>query len=196
MNKKLTLKKGDIEGKLSNWFSDAQRIVIAGMGNPLRKDDSVGIQIIKKLRQRVPPTVFLIESETVPENYIEQIKDFKPTHILMIDAAYINLKPGSSDLIDPSQGIEMAFRAYDPYFTSVTHLATDQMPAISTHALPLHIFCESLAKTTKAKISLLAIQPRNTSFGEGLTPEVEKSAEHLTDLLLRIIDQALVSNSR
>ena len=193
MLKKFTFKKGDIEYKLRNWFSNAQRIVIAGMGNPLRKDDSVGIRIVRNLRHRVPQAVFLIECETVPERYMEEICEFKPSHILIIDAVYSGLKPGSSDLIDPNR-VEMAFRAYDPYFTSVTHLATSQMPAIRTHAMPLHIFCEALVKTTKAKLSLLAIQPQNTSIGEGISPEVEKSAEHLTDLLSRIMDQALAGN--
>lgn len=159
-----------IEVKLQNWFSNAQRVVIAGIGNPLRKDDSIGIEIVRKLRNRVPKTVFLIECETVPENYIDQITEFKPTHILIVDAAYLYQRPGASELIDPEQ------------MTGNT---------VSTHALPLQIFCEYLTITTKARISLLAIQPRNTCFGEGLTPELEKSAEKMTDMLTAIMYRAL-----
>ncbi len=167
------LKKSEIEDKLENWFSDAQRVVIAGIGNPLRKDDSIGIEIVRKLRRIVPEDVFIVECETVPENFIEQITEFKPTHILIIDAACIGLKPGSSKLMDP-----------------------DQIPesAISTHALPLQIFCGYLALTTKAKLSLLLIQPLNTCFGEGLTSGLEKSAEKMTDLLSTMTHKALAGN--
>lgn len=167
------LRKSEIKDKLRNWFSDAQRVVIAGIGNPLRRDDSIGIEIVRSLRSRVSQAVFLIECETVPENYMEEINELRPTHILIIDAAHMDLKPGSSELVDPDQ--------------MAGHL-------ISTHALPLQIFCEYLAMTTKAKIALLLIQPRNTSFGEGLTPEVEESAEQLTDSLSGMIYQALAGN--
>jgi len=160
-------KKDDIEVDLKNWLSNAQKVVIAGIGNPLRKDDFVGVEIVRNLQNNVSQSVYLIECETVPESFIEPITEFKPTHILVIDAALLNLKPGSSKLIEPSQMVEY--------------------PAISTHALPLRIFCEYLAKTTGAKIALLVIQPKDTNFGEGLTAELKKTAVKLTNLLSRIL---------
>jgi hypothetical protein len=42
-------------------------------------------------------------------------------------------------------------------------------------------------QTTEAKIALLAIQPQDTSFGEGLTEILEYSAKQLAELLLRIL---------
>jgi len=160
-------KKNDIEADLKNWLSNAQRVVIAGIGNPLRKDDFVGVEIVRNLQNRVSQSVYLIECETVPESFIEPITEFKPTHILIIDAAMLNLKSGSSKLIEPGQMVNQR--------------------AISTHALPLRIFCEYLAKTTGAKIALLVIQPRDAGFGEGLTAELRKTAVKLTNLLSRIL---------
>ncbi len=161
------IKTNDIENNLKNWLSDAQRVVIAGIGNPLRKDDFVGVEIVRNLQKKVSRSIYLIECETVPESFIEPITAFKPTHILIIDAALLNLKPGSSKLIEPDQMVEQ--------------------PAISTHALPLRIFCEYLAKTTGAKIALLVIQPKDASFGEGLTTELRKTAVKLTNLLSRFL---------
>jgi len=152
---------------LKNWLSDVQRVVIAGIGNPLRKDDFVGVEIVRNLQNKVSQSVYLIECETVPESFIEPITEFKPTHILIIDAALLNLKPGSSKLIDPNQ--------------------IAGQTAISTHALPLQIFCKYLANTTGAKIALLLIQPKDASFGEGLTAELRKTATNLTNLLSRIL---------
>ena len=160
-------KKNDIEADLKNWLSNAQRVVVAGIGNPLRKDDFVGVEIVRNLQNRVSQYVNLIECETVPESFIEPITEFKPTHILIIDAAMLNLKPGSSELIESGQMVKQ--------------------PPISTHALPLRIFCEYLAKTTGAKIVLLVIQPRDAGFGEGLTTELRKTALELTNLLSRIL---------
>ena len=160
-------KKDDVEADLKNWLSNAQKVVIAGIGNPLRKDDFVGVEIVRNLQNKVSRSVYLIECETVPESFIEPITEFNPTHILIIDAAMLNLKSGSSKLIEPSQ---MA-----------------KQPAISTHALPLRIFCEYLEKTTSAKIALLVIQPEDTSFGEGLTSKLRETATNLTNLLSKIL---------
>jgi hydrogenase 3 maturation protease len=159
--------KSETENRLRNWLSNSRRVVIAGIGNPLRKDDFVGVKIVRNLRNKVSEAVYLIECETVPESFMKPIEEFKPTHILVIDAALLNLKPGSSKLVEPTQLAEQT--------------------AISTHALPLQIFCEYLARTTKAKIALLVIQPKDASFGEELTAELEKTAKHLTSLLSRVL---------
>ena len=157
--------KSNIEDKLSKWLSNARRVVIAGVGSSLRRDDFVGTEIVKNLQGKVSRSVYLIECETIPENFLEPIVKFNPTHILIIDAALLNQKPGFSKLVKQKQIIGHA---------------------ISTHALPLRIFCEYLAKTTKAKIALLAIQPKDTSFGEGLTPELKETAKHLSSVLLKV----------
>ncbi len=156
-----------IEESLKNWFLGAQRVVIAGIGNSFRKDDFVGVEIVKNLQKRVSQSVYLIEGETVPESFIEPITNFKPTHILIIDAGILNLSAGSSRLIAPSQ------------------LA--KYTAISTHLLPLRIFCDYLKETTDAKVSLLVVQPENTTFGEGLTPKLRETATNLTNLLLKLL---------
>jgi len=157
----------ELEDKLQSWLSDARRVVVTGIGNPLRKDDFVGVEIVRNLRGRVSQLVYLIECETVPESFIGPITRFKPSHILLIDAGILNQESGSSKLIEPDQ------------------MATQT--AISTHALPLQIFCKYLAKTIGAKIALLVIQPKDTSFGEGLTAELKEAAKYLTGLLSKIL---------
>jgi hydrogenase 3 maturation protease len=160
-------RKYNIQEELSKWLSNAQRIVLAGIGSPIRMDDFVGIKIVQNLKGKVPDRVFLIECETVPESFIQQIVDFDPTHILLIDAALLNLKPGDSRLIEPEK------------------LTTT--PAFSTHMLPLRIFCEYLSRTTKARITLLLIEPKQTDFGEVLSPELETSAHRISKALLEAL---------
>ena len=156
-----------IRKELKEWFSDAKRVVIAGIGNPIRMDDFVGVKIVQDLNGKVSDNVYLIECETVPESYLQQIVDFNPTHILLIDAALLGIKPGESRLIRPDE-LKMT-------------------QAFSTHMLPLRVFCEYLTKTTRAKIMLLLIQPKQIDFGEGLSKEVEDSAQEIVGLLFEIL---------
>ena len=158
-----------VEKDLKNWFADAKKIVVVGIGNPIRTDDYVGLKIVENLRGKVPETVCLLECETVPENYLSDIEKFKPTHVLLVDAAFLELKPGEASLVDAERMMDYS--------------------AISTHALPLKIFCEHLKKATNAKIGLLLIEPKNMEFGEGLSVEVEAQAERLTKLLLELLVQ-------
>ena len=124
----------NIQKELEKWLSKAKRVVVAGIGNPIRMDDFVGVKIVQDLRGKVSEKVYLIECETVPESFTQQIIDFGPTHILLIDAAILGLKPGDARLIKPEQLM--------------------MFPAFSTHILPLRIFCEYLGKVAKAKIAL------------------------------------------
>jgi len=160
-------RKCDVKKKLKAWLSDAKRVVVAGIGNPIRMDDFVGVKIIQDLRGNVSEKVYLIECETVPESFIQPIIDFNPTHILLVDAAVLGLEPGNSRLVKPEQ--------------------LTAFPAFSTHALPLRIFCEYLARTTKTKIALLLIEPKKADFGEGLTPEIRAAAKEITNNLLKVL---------
>ncbi len=157
----------EIEHELQEWFSGAHRVVIVGIGNSLRRDDFVGVKIVRDLQDSVSSSVYLIECETVPENFIEPIIRFNPSHILVIDAALLNLQPGSSKLLSSKQLMERQ--------------------VLSTHALPLRIFCEYLAEATNARIALLLIQPGDTSFGEGLTREVQNAVDRMARLLSRFL---------
>jgi hydrogenase 3 maturation protease len=159
--------RAGIERILQKWLSHAKKVVLAGIGNPLRKDDFIGVKIVKDLENKVSQNVFLIECETVPESFIAPIVEFKPTHVLLIDASLLNLESGSVKFVEADK-------------------VASQIP-VSTHALPLQLFCECLVEMTHAKIALLAIQPKDTDFGEGLTPEIKKTAEYLTNLLLKIL---------
>jgi hydrogenase 3 maturation protease len=160
----LSKRSYDIKKKLEKWLSGVEKIVVAGIGNPIRMDDYVGVKIVQDLHGKVSNNVLLIECETVPENFLQQIVNFDPSHVLLIDAAVLGLKPGESRLINPEQ--------------------LKNFPAYTTHMLPLRIFCEYLAKTTKAKIALLLIEPKKTDFGEGLTPEIEASAQNIVYVIL------------
>lgn len=156
-----------IEHNLKNWFADAKKIVVAGIGNPIRSDDYVGMKIVQGLQGKVTEKVCLLECETVPESYLLDIEAFNPTHVLLIDAAFMGLKPGEANLVDTER--------------------IANLPAITTHILPLRIFCDYIKKATGAKIGLLLVEPKCMEFGEGLNVEVEATAQRLAMLLLELL---------
>jgi hydrogenase 3 maturation protease len=163
----LTKEQYDVEKEMKGWLAQAKRVVVAGIGNPIRFDDFIGVKIVQDLQGKVSKRVYLLECETVPESFMQEIVDFNPSHVLLVDAAMLGLEPGEARLVNPMQ-----VSAY---------------PAISTHMLSLRVFCEYITQATKARIALLLIQPENVEFGEGLTPKVQKSAEKMTNMLLKLL---------
>ena len=159
--------KYSVQDALEKWFANAGRVVVSGIGNPIRRDDFVGVKIVQDLQGKVSKNVCLIECETVPESFMQEIVDLKPSHVLLVDAAMLGLKPGETRLVFPEQ--------------------VANFPAITTHMLPLCIFCEYITKMTGAKIALLLVEPEDTEFGEGLTPTAQAAVEKITRILLELL---------
>jgi hydrogenase 3 maturation protease len=156
-----------IEAELKNWFTGAKKIVVAGIGNPIRSDDYVGLKIVEDLQGKVSQKVHLLECETVPESFLLDIEEIAPTHVLLVDAALLGLKAGAVRLVEPERVVDFS--------------------AITSHVLPLKVFCEYVSKTTGAKIGLLLVEPKCMEFGEGLSTEVVATAEALTKILLKLL---------
>ena len=163
----MTKDEHNLQTGLERWLNKSRKIVIAGIGNPIRNDDFVGVKIVQELRNKVSEKVILFECETVPESFLQPIIELNPTHIILIDTAYMGLEPGNIKLVKPEQIIDFS--------------------PITSHILPLRIFCEFIKKTTKAKIALLLIEPKNTDFGEELSYEVQISFEKIVNLLPKLL---------
>ncbi len=157
----------NFEENLKVWLSGAASVVVAGIGNEIRRDDFIGVKIVRDLKGKIPETIHLIECETVPESFMDEIVDYGPTHVLLIDAALLGLKPGEVALYDPCKVADV--------------------PAISTHSLPVRVFCDYVIELTKAKIALLLVEPRDTDFGEGLSREASDAVRRIVRVLLEIL---------
>ncbi|MGA2573682.1 MAG: hydrogenase maturation protease [Candidatus Methanomethylicaceae archaeon] len=160
------MEEDSIERELRNWLRGARRIVIAGIGNPLRRDDYVGMRIVLDLMDVASQRVYLVGCETTPESHSQEILEFKPTHILVIDATSLGRPGGSIAFLEDLKSAP---------------------PPMTMHTLPLQILCGYLRSTSGAKVALLAIQPQTIDFGEGLTREVENSAMAMVRTLRKIL---------
>ncbi len=154
----------DVEDELRSWLNGARSVVVAGIGNAIRSDDFVGVRVVLGLQGKVSPAVTLIECETAPESFVDEIVEIRPSHVLLVDAALLGLCPGEAHLYEAEEVINV--------------------PSISTHTLPLRVFCEYVKRLTGAKIALVLIEPKNVEFGEGLSEEVEEGATRVEAAIL------------
>lgn len=154
---------------LEAWLKGSDKVVILGVGSSLRRDDHIGVEVVRELEGKVPRKVDLIECDTVPENFIEPIVNLRPSHLLIIDAALLNRRPGSVMFVGPNK--------------------IKGVP-VSTHALPLSILLEYVSKQTGAKVAILAINPKDTGFGEDLTEELKEALQKVVALLTDALSKA------
>jgi Ni,Fe-hydrogenase maturation factor len=66
----------DTTRELQTWFEGAKKVVVAGIGNPNRSDDYVGLKIVEDLHGKVRKDVCLLECETVPESFLLNLMIF------------------------------------------------------------------------------------------------------------------------
>lgn len=154
-----------VKEHLIEWLKDCSRLVILGIGNPLRGDDSVGLKIVGRLKGKLPKNVRIIRGGVTPENFIGKIRDIKPSHVLLIDAAHFGGKPGEIKLIYPEE------------ISSAT---------ISTHAIPLCILADLIREETGAKVILLGVEPKNLSLGAKISPEIKEAIERSVELIINV----------
>ena len=160
----------NLSDELRSFFGGQQgrRVVIVGIGSPIRHDDAVGLKINELLDGRLPSNVLLLQTETVPESYTGAIRDFHPTHVLLLDAANFNGVPGEGRIIPPKMIANVS---------------------VSTHSLPLNIFIDYIRKSICENVTLLGIQGIEIGFGEGITPLVLEGAAAITNLLIDMLGE-------
>jgi len=139
------------------------KIALLGIGNELRRDDSVGLTVIDRLGALIDdPAISLVKCHEVPENFTGRVKRFKPACVILIDAADFGGTPGEARVFELSelQGIEL-----------------------TTHRPSLTVLGEYLQSETSAGIFVIGIQPADREFGEGMSPAARRASITVADAL-------------
>lgn len=132
-------------------------------------DDAIGVYFVNRFNEaREDEDVSSSSYEakafcggSAPESMTGEIRKFNPSHLLIIDAANLNQKPGTIELVN-----------------------TDNIEGVSfsTHRLPTRIFMDYLVKSIGCEVLILGIQPKSMNFGEELSYELKQTAEGLLKL--------------
>jgi hydrogenase maturation protease len=137
-------------------FADPSLIIVC-VGSELCGDDGAGPAVAKALAGTVPWLV--CDTQTVPESFLMRIVDRRPATVVLVDAVDFRARPGAVDLLAASQ-------------------LTGQGP--STHGPAPLAFLELLGMMHRCRAAVLAIQPKQTAFGEPLSAEVARAVEFVT----------------
>ena len=160
-----------IRTELKNRLKGASRVAVLGIGSELKGDDIAGMLTAQLLLSSGRPVksrkkTRIIFGSTAPENFTGEIKKFKPTHLLIIDAADIGKDPGTVDFID---------------------VETITGESFSTHMLPPKIFIRYLELFIKCKVIIVGIQPETLKFGDPCSKKVEKASRLLADAIRKCL---------
>lgn len=149
------------------------KVTIVGMGNIMRGDDGLGPKLIEFLKNdRVNAKLF--DCGTAPENYAIPILTTAADTIIFVDAADMGRPPGEIAVVDLDEISTVSF---------------------STHCPSPRLFVD-LLKTGKDDLNIffISIQPRSTSLGAHMSPEIIASLELLQDALVKALTWTRINN--
>jgi hydrogenase 3 maturation protease len=162
----------DLKKNLKKRIEGAKRIALLAVGSELRGDDAAGMlvgHLVAKSYKRKPgkPLVKVFFGETAPENLTGAIKQFKPSHLVVIDAADLSEKPGTIALLD---------------------FETIGGASFSTHLLPLKIMTDYVSQATNCAVIGIGIQPKCLAFDSKPTKPVLSSVKEIAQTFLKLIN--------
>jgi hydrogenase 3 maturation protease len=146
------------------------RLLVLGVGNQLKGDDSAGIEFARQLKQQVKSQgkVNIIEAGVAPENFTWAIRKFRPSHILIVDAAQMRMLPGSTRIVEKGEIAGFSF---------------------STHNLSLSFLVGYLEKEFNSEVIVVGIEPSNLVFGGKISKPVMGAIGLLVGTLRQVLSK-------
>ena len=154
-------------------LAGAKRVAVLGIGSTLRGDDVAGRLAAAAFRQawraaRRAPRVVVFLGETAPENLTGEIRRFRPSHLIMLDAADMGREPGCVERIPADRTVANS--------------------AMSTHSLPLRMLGEYLRDSGVGEVVIVGIQPLSCEFGKEPSDAVRAAAREVAAALMRSLE--------
>lgn len=142
------------------------RILIAGLGNCLLRDDGIGVHAIRSLQQNPPPGVVVAEVGTAVLDALHLLEWAEK--ILAIDAMQAGGDPGTL------------------YVFGVDAVA-GQGIQVSLHELNLLAALDFLPRQIKPEILIVGIEPETIDYGLDLSPSMAAALPRLTREVRKIV---------
>ena len=132
--------------------------LVLTVGNGMMGDDGAGILLAQKIKQEPLQNWQVLDGGSAPENVLYLVREMAPERLLLVDAADMDLPPGSIRRI-PEE------RLSDPFL-------------FTTHTLPLTFLIEALGEFVP-QVEFLGIQPDVVAFGFPMSPSVRNAVEQV-----------------
>jgi hydrogenase maturation protease len=154
-----------------NQSEETPRTMVIGVGNLLRRDEGIGIHVIKALQEMdLSSEIKLIDGGTSPDLIAyTRIGD----KIIIIDAAKAGGEPGTV----------YRFRPDD--------LASEKRTLASAHELGVieNLKLMGLTGNEPSEVIIIGIEPKDTGWGTELSSELKKKLKAVVKVVLREINK-------
>lgn len=152
----------DLTSCLKAFLSASTRVGVLGVGSEDRGDDGVGVKVVSLVKTAVRGSrwVGVFQGHTAPENLTGEIREFRPSHLLVVDAARLGVEPGEAAFLSEGQlgGAPLA-----------------------THTLPLGVMFSYLRETLPGlRVGVVGIQAGDTSYGKPMSAVLENAATRVS----------------
>ena len=148
------------------------RKVVIGLGNPYMKDDGVGIQVARQLKQMdLGNSVVVHESTSLEASLIWQFRD--AAAIVVVDALASGASAGSVSrfTVAPRKG------------------NISEIPSL--HEMQLHDLIDLAGlNLLPCPLIIVAVEPKDSNLGEGLTDEVQAAVPRAVDEVIKLLGGA------
>ena len=128
------------------------------VGNDMMGDDGAGPMLARMLEESPVQGWSVLDGGSAPENYIFKIRDMAPEHVLIVDAADMQLPIGEVRTIDREQ--------------------IGSLFLMTTHSLPLSYLMDAIAEFVP-QVEMIGIQPGTVAFGCAVSAEMEAGVERI-----------------
>lgn len=154
-----------LEEIVSRLLMSGGDLVIIGLGNTLRGDDGVGVELARTLKWslRSRRAKVLIAEDRV-DLIPKMLENTNPGMILFLDAADFGGRPGEIRLMKIEESLGKT---------------------ISTHELPLDLLLKTADVSAPAYI--LGIQIETLELGRAMSPSVKAAADEVASFLLNLL---------
>lgn len=147
--------------------------LILGVGNPLRRDDGIGPEVIRLLIEKrdsykLNADIDLVDGGTDGLGLIEYLKDYEK--VIIIDAVEMQLLPGTVKIFTPKEAV-----------------ISINKDSLSTHGFGIAELIKLAEELDiNPELVIVGVQPGDISFGENLSKVVESEVKGLIEIISKL----------
>jgi hydrogenase maturation protease HycI len=186
----------EFHSKILKKIQDANKLVFVGIGEEKLSDDGVGPYIISELLNYSNEKVLFINAGIDPMSRVEEIIEFHPSHLILVDTCTLNKPPGTVAIIERDN-----IKEFVPISTHtipihiVVDLVVEKLPYLNVFMIG--IVPESLEGFTELKLykeNEISLEERNRNidlpfFEFTLTNKIQRVADQLINIIKELIQK-------
>jgi hydrogenase 3 maturation protease len=132
--------------------------LVLTVGNGMMGDDGAGSLLAQKMKQTPVDEWDILSGGAAPENVLHRVREATPEQVLLVDAADMDLPPGSIRRIPEDK--------------------LDDLFMFTTHTLPLTFLIQALREFVP-QVELIGIQPEVVAFGYPMSERVREAVSQV-----------------